>query len=61
MNLVSGKRLLFEKSCANFWILLSDGIVTDDENSKLGIQMRGLINELYLDDLKKKTMRGLEG
>ncbi len=27
----------------------------------MGIQVRGLINELYLDDLKKKTMRGLEG
>ena len=42
-------------------ISVSDGIIADDENSKLGIQMRGLINELYLDDLKKKTMRGLEG
>ena len=42
-------------------ISVSDGIITDDENSKLGIQMRGLINELYLDDLKKKTSRGLEG
>ena len=42
-------------------ISVSDGIVSDDENSKLGIQMRGLINELYLDDLRKKTMRGLEG
>ena len=42
-------------------ISVSDGIITGDENSKLGIQMRGLINELYLDDLKKKTMRGLEG
>ena len=42
-------------------ISVSDGIVTDDENSKLGIQMRGLINELYLDDLRKKTSRGLEG
>lgn len=42
-------------------ISVSDGIVTDDENSKLGIHIRGLINELYLDDLKKKTMRGLEG
>ena len=40
---------------------VSDGIVTDDDNSKLGIHIRGLINELYLDDLKKKTMRGLEG
>ena len=42
-------------------ISVADGITTDDENSKLGIQVRGLINELYLDDLKKKTMRGLEG
>jgi len=42
-------------------ISVSDGIVTGDDNSKLGVQIRGLINELYLDDLKKKTMRGLEG
>jgi DNA invertase Pin-like site-specific DNA recombinase len=42
-------------------ISVSDGIVTDDENSKLGIQIRGLVNELYLDDLRKKTSRGLEG
>ena len=42
-------------------ISVSDGIVTGDDNSKLDIHVRGLINELYLDDLKKKTMRGLEG
>jgi len=42
-------------------ISVSDGIITDDDNAKLGIHVRGLINELYLDDLKKKTMRGLEG
>ena len=42
-------------------IAVSDGISTDDENSKLSIQLRGLVNELYLDDLRKKTMRGLEG
>lgn len=42
-------------------ISVADGISTDDENSKLGIQIRGLINELYLDDLRKKTSRGLEG
>lgn len=42
-------------------ISVSDGIMTDDDNSKLGIHIRGLINELYLDDLKKKAMRGLEG
>jgi len=42
-------------------ISVSDGIITDDENAKLGIHVRGLINEMYLDDLKKKTIRGLEG
>ncbi|MFH1505278.1 MAG: recombinase family protein [Candidatus Omnitrophota bacterium] len=42
-------------------IAVADGISTDDDNAKLGIHVRGLINELYLDDLKKKTMRGLEG
>ena len=39
-------------------ISVSDGIITDDDNSKLDIHVRGLINELYLDDLKKKTIRG---
>ncbi len=33
----------------------------DDQNFKLGIHIRGFINELYLDDLRKKRMRGLEG
>ncbi len=42
-------------------ISVSDGIITDDDNAKLGIHVRGLINEMYLDDLKKKTIRGLEG
>jgi len=42
-------------------ISVSDGIITDEENSKLGIHIRGLINELYLDDLGKKTMRGPGG
>jgi DNA invertase Pin-like site-specific DNA recombinase len=38
-------------------ISVSDGITTDDENSKLGIQMWGLINELYLDDFRKGQAR----
>ena len=42
-------------------ISVSDGIVTGEDDFKLGIHIRGLINELYLDDLRKKTMRGLEG
>lgn len=52
--------LKFNYYCTKI-ISVSDGINTDDENSKLGIQLRGLVNELYLDDLRKKTMRGLEG
>jgi DNA invertase Pin-like site-specific DNA recombinase len=42
-------------------ISVSDGIVTDDDNAKLSIHVRGLVNEMYLDDLRKKTIRGLEG
>ena len=42
-------------------ISVADNINTDDEGSKLGIQLRGLVNELYLDDLRKKTSRGMEG
>ena len=39
----------------------SDGIDSNDEESKLGIQMRGIFKELQLQDLKKKTLRGLIG
>jgi len=42
-------------------ISVSDGIVTSDDNAKVDIHLRGLINELYLDDLRKKTIRGMEG
>ena len=38
-------------------ISVADGLNTRDEHSKLNIQMRGIINELYLDDLKKKKSR----
>ena len=40
---------------------VADGLNTKEEHSKLGIQMRGIINELYLDDLRKKTHRGQVG
>lgn len=40
---------------------VADGLNTKEEHSKLGIQMRGIINELYLDDLKEKTHRGQVG
>lgn len=42
-------------------ISVADGLDTDDENSVLGIQVRGICNELQLADLRKKTFRGLEG
>jgi site-specific DNA recombinase len=42
-------------------VAVADGLNSRDEQSKLSIQMRGIINELYLDDLKKKTHRGQMG
>jgi DNA invertase Pin-like site-specific DNA recombinase len=30
-------------------------------HAKLGFQMRGIVNELYLDDLREKTLRGQLG
>ena len=42
-------------------VSVSDGLDSYDEESKLGIQIRGIFNELHLQDLKKKTLRGLIG
>ena len=42
-------------------VSVSDGLDSNDEESKLGIQIRGIFNELQLQDLKKKTLRGLIG
>ena len=42
-------------------VSVSDGLDSDDEESKLGIQIRGIFNELQLQDLKEKTLRGLIG
>ena len=42
-------------------ISVADGLDTDDENSLLGIQVRGICNELQLADLRKRTFRGQEG
>jgi len=39
----------------------ADSLDSDDEHSKLGFQMRGIVNELYLDDLREKTLRGQKG
>src|SRR5437016_2904149 len=39
----------------------ADYLDSDDRHSKLGFQMRGIVNELYLDDLREKTLRGQKG
>jgi len=39
----------------------ADSLDTDDHHAKLGFQMRGIVNELYLDDLRDKTLRGQKG
>lgn len=40
---------------------VSDGIDSSQKNAKLQIGFRGLVNEMYLDDLGEKTHRGLAG
>jgi site-specific DNA recombinase len=40
---------------------VADGLDSDDEEATLGIQIRGIFNELQLRDLKKKTLRGQIG
>ena len=39
----------------------ADCLDSDDRHAKLGFQMRGIVNELYLDDLREKTLRGQMG
>ena len=39
----------------------ADSLDSDDQHAKLGFQMRGIVNELYLDDLRDKTLRGQKG
>ena len=40
---------------------MADGLDTDDQDATVGIQMRGVFNELQLTDLRKKTLRGQIG
>ncbi len=42
-------------------VSVADGLDTDDEESTVGIQVRGIFNELQLSDLRKKTFRGQLG
>lgn len=36
----------------------ADSLDSEDERAKLGFQMRGIVNELFLDDLREKTLPG---
>jgi site-specific DNA recombinase len=40
---------------------VSDGIATGRQGAKVQLAVKGLVNELYLDDLRDKTHRGLAG
>ena len=40
---------------------VSDGIRTGTQGAKIHLAVKGLVNELYLDDLREKTHRGLSG
>jgi site-specific DNA recombinase len=42
-------------------VSVADGLDTQDEESTVGIQVRGIFNELQLTDLRKKTLRGQIG
>ncbi len=42
-------------------VSVADRLDSNDEESTLGIQIRGIFNELQLRDLKKKTLRGQIG
>jgi DNA invertase Pin-like site-specific DNA recombinase len=42
-------------------ISISDGIDTSQKNAKLNFAVKSLLADLYLDDLRDKTLRGLDG
>jgi site-specific DNA recombinase len=42
-------------------VSVADGLDSNDEESTLGIQIRGIFNELQLRDLRNKTLRGQIG
>ena len=42
-------------------VSVADGLDTSDQDATVGIQVRGVFNELQLTDLRKKTLRGQIG
>lgn len=52
------KRLQFAKIPL---VGVADGIDTSQKGAKMAFTLKSLMSDLYLDDLRDKTMRGLEG
>jgi site-specific DNA recombinase len=42
-------------------IAISDGFDSNDKSYKLQAGVRGIVNDIYIDDLREKTRRGLSG
>jgi len=42
-------------------VAVAEGIDTADETTKISVTVKSLVNELYLDDLRKTTKRGMDG
>jgi DNA invertase Pin-like site-specific DNA recombinase len=42
-------------------ISVADGIETGTKLSKLALSVKAIINEVYLDDLRDRTLRGMQG
>lgn len=42
-------------------VAISDGFDSDDKSYKIQAGMRGMMNDIYIDDLRAKTHRGLSG
>jgi site-specific DNA recombinase len=42
-------------------VSVADGLDSDQEEANFSIQLRGIANELFLTDLRKKVLRGLIG
>ena len=42
-------------------VSVADGLDSDQEEANFSIQLRGIANELFLSDLRKKVLRGLIG
>ena len=55
-------RLILDVEFHNIRLIsVADGVDTADPHAKLQIQLRGIFNELFLSDLRAKTLRGQIG